>query len=368
MRSFLLLLLTLSASLRAGNAFFVMFPVQAPAGATGQDAQAATAAGATLLRQQIPGEAAYQVAGPDGPVVGRIFTRLGTGSYCLTDAGSQWATSVGQGQVLLAITETFAGQYQWSGKAYAGAVQGTIAKADIVGGHVSLPAVLMSEVPAPLLGTADDHWVSLSIPALVDPSALASGLVLWRQSPGDPSWQKLADLPVSASTVSYQDNSVTTGAAYTYGVSLRYPWPGGGQKGALPAEAGSYVTFARGLSSLIWASKVQPTPTPFPTLVVAKTTPDLGSEAWVAYPNPNRDGHVRLAFHMVKKGSYHARVFSLDGRLVYELRGEAAADSWPLPTAELTKMASGIYLVDLRLTYAGENESILPLRKLALVR
>lgn len=81
----LILILTAAADLTAANPFIVTFPVQAPAGATGQDAQAAMAAGVTLMRQQIPAELAHQMAGPDGPGIGRIYSRPSTGSYVLTD-------------------------------------------------------------------------------------------------------------------------------------------------------------------------------------------------------------------------------------------------------------------------------------------
>jgi hypothetical protein len=365
--SLLLAVLALPLSLGAANPFFVTYPVQAPAAAVGLEAQAAMAAGATILRDQVPGEPAFQMAGPDGPGLGRIFTRPGLGSYVLTDAGSQWATGPGNGQTVLALAETTAGQFGWTGKAYAGAVQGTLSKADLVAGRKTLPLVLMSEIPTPLLADAGDHFISLTVPALVDTSGLASGMVLWRQAQGG-GWQKLVDLAVLGSQTLYTDTTVASGQDYQYGVSLRYPWPGGSQAGALPAEADSYVTLARSQSSWIWASKIQPTPTPFPTIPAVQATPDLGAESWLAYPNPNRDGMVRLAFHMVKKGSYRARFYSLDGTLVFTLSGEAGADSWPIPVADLSKKASGIYLVDLRITYEGESELSQPIRKLALVR
>lgn len=354
-------------AVHAGTAFFVNFPVQAPVGATGQDAQAATAAGVTIVRHQISAQPAYQMAGPDGPGVGRIYSRPSQGSYVLTDVGSQWTTPVSQGNALLAVVETYASQFGWQGKAFAGASSGVLAKADLASSRSILPVALMSEIPAPLLSSADEQFINLSLPALVDASGLASGLVLWRRSQAG-SWAKQADLPLSPAEQIYADTQVDPQGLYHYGLSVRYDWPGGGQAGALPNEAGSYVTLARSESSLIQASKNQPTPTPFPTLPVAETTPDLGTESWLAYPNPNRDGKVRLAFRMVKKGSYEAKFFSLDGTLVRTHQGKAEAGTWPMPVADLTSMASGIYLVQLNLRYEGEGTSHLPIRKLALVR
>lgn len=363
----LILILTAAADLTAANPFIVTFPVQAPAGATGQDAQAAMAAGVTLMRQQIPAELAHQMAGPDGPGIGRIYSRPSTGSYVLTDAGGQWTTAVSQSQALLAVTETYAGQYLWSGKAFCGAVQAVIQKPDLIAGAMSLGPVLMSEIPAPSLVAATESVVDLSIPAFVDASGLAQGLVLWRRVEGQ-AWQKWADLAVSGAAQAYSDASVTAQAQYHYGLSVRYPWPGGGQGGALPSESGSYVTLAQSDSGLISASLKQPSPTPFPTIPGLIPTPDLGSEAWLAYPNPNRDGLVRMAFRMVKKGSYQVTVYSLDGQRVYHLSGDADAGAWPMPVADLRKMASGIYLVQLKVSYEGEADATLPIRKLALVR
>lgn len=368
MRTRLAILLFLAAApLSAGNPFFVNFPVQAPAGALGQDAQAAMAAGVTVMRDQIPGELAYQVAGPDGPGPGRIYSRPSTGSYVLTDVGGQWTTAISQGQSVLAVTETYANQYLWQGKAFCGAAQGVIAKADIVSGSLNLGPVLMAEIPSPLLAAATNSAIDLSLPAFVDASGLASGLVLWRSQAAG-AWEKQADLPLSAGFQVFHDASVTSQASYRYGLSVRYPWAGGSQGGALPLEAGSYVTLAKSVSNPIVASLKQPSPTPFPTMTGLKPTPDLGSEAWLAYPNPNRDGLVRLAFRMVKKGAFEAEFYTLDGQLIYHLLGQGEAGAWPAPVADLRKMASGIYLVRLKVTYEDGSETVQPIRKLALIR
>lgn len=368
MRTRLAILMFLTAApLSAGNPFFVNFAVQAPAAATGQDAQAAMAAGVTVMRDQVPGEWAYQVAGPDGPGPGRIYSRPSTGSYVLTDVGGQWTTAISQGQTVLAVTETYAGQYLWQGKAFCGAGQGAIAKADIVSGSLSLGPVLMAEIPAPELAVATDSAIDLSLPAFVDASGLANGLVLWRQPSGG-AWEKRSDLPLSAGFQAFHDASVTSQTSYRYGLSVRYPWTGGGQGGALPLESGSYVTLARSMSDPIVAALKQPTATPFPTMTGLQPTPDLGSEAWLAYPNPNRDGLVRLAFRMVKKGSFEARFYTLDGQQIYHLSGQGDAGAWPMPVADLRKMASGIYLVRLKVTYEDGSENVQPIRKLALIR
>lgn len=367
MKAVLFSLLLTAAPLQAANTFFVTFPVQAPAGAAGQDAQAAMSAGVTLLRHQIPSERAHQMAGPDGPGIGRIYTRPSMGSYVLTDAGSQWISAVSQSQTVLGIVETYAGQFQWGGKAFVGAVQGSISKPDIVAGRLSLAPVLMSEIPTPLLVAADEDRIQLILPPFLDASGLVSNLVLWRQE-GSQAWQKWAYLPAGSAEQAYVDVSVTAQAAYRYGVSIRYPWPGGSGAGSIPDESSFFVTHARSESGVMHASLKQPSPTPFPTLEGAVPTPDLGAEPWIAYPNPSRDGKIRLAFRMVKKGSYHVSAYGLDGTLVHQFNGSADGEGWVKPVVDLSRMASGIYLMRLSLRYGSEEAVHLPVRKLALIR
>lgn len=356
-----------ASPLAAGNVFFVTFPVQAPAGATAQDAQAAMVAGVTLVRDQIPGEAAYQISGAGGEGVGPIFTRPGTGSYALTDAGSQWTSNVNQGQVIRGLVESYAGQFGWQGKAFVGAIKGTVEKVDVASSRLSLSPVLLSELPTPRLISATASQISIGIPSWVDASGLAVGQVLWRHASSAP-WTKIADLGLQSSEIVFIDNNIVENKDYWYGISARYPWPGGSQIGALPTETGSIVSLARSESGLIRASELQPSPTAFPTLAASVPTPNLGSESWLAYPNPNRSGRVRLAFQTAKKSSYRVEVFAIDGVRVHSSSGETTAAGWQLPWVDLTKLASGIYLIKLSVIPEGGEEYSPPIRKLAIVR
>lgn len=361
------MLYTGASALAAANVFFVTFPVQAPAGASGQDAQAAAAAGVTLVRDQIPGEPAYHLSGSGAPGAGPVFTRPGSGSYALTDAGSQWISNVNQGQLIRGWAEAYAGQFGWQGKAFVGALQGTVEKSDVVSSRLSLPPVLLSELPTPHLLSATASQISLGIPVFVDASGLASGLVLWRRESAG-SWAKRADLVLGNSEIAFNDNDIIENRLYWYGISARYPWPGGSQGGALPLEVGSWVSFARSESSLMKASDLQPSPTAFPTLPESLPTPDLGSESWLAYPNPNRSGKMRLAFQIAKKSTYRVEVFGIDGSRVHSSLGEASTPGWQLPWVDLTKLASGIYLMKLSVKPEGEVEYSPPIRKVAIVR
>lgn len=356
-----------AAALHAGNSYFITFPVQAPAGVNGEGAQAASAAGVTILRHQIPGEAAVQLAGPDGPGIGRIYTQPGKGSFVLLDAGSQWETSVSQLQTILGIVETYSGQFAWQGKAYSGAVSAVVNKADIVAGRLSLGPLLLTEVPAPQLLSADTDHIHVSIPGVLDEGGQASGLQLWRKG-SDGTWLALAELGLSATAQSYQDTSVVPNSAYWYGISVIYHWPGGGQAGALPNLGQKYVSWARSESSLLAASKVQPSPTPFPTLEAAVPTPDMGGASWLAYPNPSRDGKFRLSFHTTKQGSYKLAVYTIDGSLAKTFSASFDQAGWQQPWLDMSKLSTGIYLFQLRVSQEGDPENTLPLRKVAIIR
>jgi hypothetical protein len=358
---------SLSANSYLANAF-----VQSQVDAQGQGADACQHAGVTVLRNGYPNQVAIQVGGSDPLDPSRIFTRPAVGSYFLTDVGSQWTSSVGQGQVMLAVLETIPGLHGWTGAAYAGAGQGTMTKPDVVAGRLQLNSVLMTRLPAPQLVQATLSSIHLSIPAAAEPSGLGTGLRLWRQRadlPNDP-WQLVADLPWSvAAPQDLTDSAVTANEAYIYGVSFTYAWPGGLGAGADPASSGVFITNAKGISARIVANPEQPTPTPFPTLVVANPTPNLGQDAWIAYPNPLVGSELRLAFKTEKAGAkYTLVVHSLDGDKVLEVNGEAGSAGWQKPLVNLNKLAAGIYLIRLSFSEPGSAEKILPVRKLAIIK
>ena len=362
-----LFVMGVAQALHAGNSYFVTFPVQAPVGTTGEGALAAAAAGVTVVRDQIPQESAVQLAGPDGPGLGRIYTQPNKGSFVLVDVGSQWATSVSQLQTVLAVVETVNGQFSWAGKAYSGAVAAQISKADIVAGRLSLAPLLLSEVPAPVLSVADATHIKLTVPGVLDAGGRAQGLQLWRRG-SDGIWQDLAPLSLSPGAQTYDDIGVTSGLPYWYGISLIYRWPGGGQAGAVSATSGAYVSRARSESGMIVAAKIQPTPTPFPTVPAAAATPDLGGEAWIAFPNPSKDGKFKLSFHTTVQGSYKVLAFTLDGSLAKTFSSPIGQAGWQAPWIDLSKLSTGIYLLQLRVTQEGTPENTLPLRKVAIIR
>ena len=114
---------------------------------------------------------------------------------------------------------------------------------------------------------------------------------------------------------------------------------------------------------------MQPSPTPFPTLVAAKPTPNLGSESWIAYPNPLLGSKLYLAFETkAPTAQYWLSVYGLDGSKVFGFQGQADQAGWQAPLVELGKLASGVYLVRLKIQEQGKEERALPVRKLAIIK
>ncbi|HXB97366.1 MAG TPA: T9SS type A sorting domain-containing protein [bacterium] len=356
----------LPALLCAGNPYYVTFPVTSLpiSGVLGQDA--VVNSGAVILRDNKPAQVAYQMGGPDGSGIGRIFTRPGKPSYVLTDVGSQWSNSVALNQTVLAVLECYSPQYGWDGAAFSAAQSGIITKSSITSDSLFMDGLTLTAVPLPTLFKADTSTVQVSIPAYVDAGGQADGLVLWRQDSSG-SWQNLTTLPVTASVLTYADASVAPNASYWYGISVSYSWPGGGQEGALPLVDGHYVSMARSCSALMVAASVQPTPTFAPTFTPS-VKHDLGTIGWAAGPNPSRDGKFRIEFQTAKPAKWNLQVFGIDGNMVKDFQGNTQQLGWQIINADLTHLASGVYLMDLHVTPEGESEKTLPLRKVAIIR
>ena len=368
-----LILAVLTASSLQANSFFMNAPVQAQVDAQGLGADACQYAGVSLVRYNFPGQVAIQVGGSLANDPSRIFTKAGSGSFFLTDVGSQWTSTVSRFQTTLAVVETVGGQHAWSGADYAGASMVSLVKADILAGSVALPNVLMTKLPTAQLVQGSPTAMVLSVPPAVDPSGQADGLRLWKRPAGNAAapWALVQDLPWDAANAQWvTDTAVTDGAGYQYGLSYSYRWPGGRLgTGTLDDVADHYITQAKGLSGPFFASLIQPTPTPFPTLVPPIATPSIGEEAWVAYPNPLVGSELHLAFKTEKdKSNYKVAFYSIDGSLALALQGQAEQSGWQKPVLDLGKLAPGVYLARLRIFQPGVDEKPLPVRKLAIIK
>jgi hypothetical protein len=357
---------SIPAMLSAGNPFFVTFPVL-PAqnsGILGQDA--VMNSGFVALRDGKPGQIAYQLGGPDGSGMGRIFTRPGKPSYVMADVGSQWANNVILNQTVLAVLECYSPHFGWDGAAYSAAQTGIITKSTISTDSLFMNGLTLTAVPLPSLFLASTSTVQVTIPPYVDAGGQADGLVLWRQDLSG-TWQNLTTLPVTAGAQNYVDSTVLPNASYWYGISVSYAWPGGGQEGAMPQLNSEYVSNARSCSAVMVAASVQPTPTFAPTFTPT-VKHDLGKIGWAAGPNPSRDGKFRVEFQTSKPTQWNLQVFGIDGSMAKDFHGQEQGIGWQVVDLDLSHLASGVYLMDLHVTPEGEAEKTLPLRKVAIIR
>ena len=82
----------------SANPYFILGYVHSSNGTPGSLTTANSYAGVTLLRHQLMGQPAVQLAGPDPNYSTRIFpAQNGKASYYATDAGSQWTNPAGAG-------------------------------------------------------------------------------------------------------------------------------------------------------------------------------------------------------------------------------------------------------------------------------
>ena len=353
----LALVLVGSTPLAAGNAFFVTGKVLG-----GAEAALGTA---TIVRDLIPGEPAFQIAGPDPLYPNKLLSRPSYGAYFLTDAGSQWATGLATGQSLLAVAEVITGMNGWSGNPALGWIRTTLSKADKAAGMLSFQDTQLLSVPAPALLTASASQVQLVIPSM--PAADAINYSLWSREAGSTSWAYLQSLPIPAAGQVGQVliSQVQAGKSYHYGLSVEIPWAGGSGAGARPSAQGIFVSSARSDVGPIYAADHQP--------LAAKTeaaahvpTPTV-AEGWAAYPNPATGKRFEVSFEAKDTLYYKVIVYSLEGSMSRVLSGHVSQAAWQKVGVNIEGLASGIYLVQLRVKTGLGPEIEYATKKLAIL-
>lgn len=358
-----------AVSAYAGNAFWLSGRVLSPA-TTGNGADASLFAGVTLLREQIPGEKAVQLASSDTLFPTRVMLRPGQGAYFLTDAGSQWPSAVASGQVVLCVAETYLGQHAWQGKAYASASSGTLVKPDLIQGLASVPDQELAQIPEVELLNADSTQITLKIYSFKDLSGLASGYALWRRPLGTTTWVHLGmlSIPVAGTETTYADTSVQAGQLYEYGLSVNYIWKGGSGQGRLPQIPEIYSTLAMSVSVLMAANSVQPTPTSAVPDNGPTSTPVALPDGWIAYPNPVIGSKFWVTIEVKNTGILSILTYTLDGTLALSNNTKIEQIGRNKVMIEIPKLAPGIYLLKAKLRSEDGDETMYPLRKLAIVK
>lgn len=364
---------SLPSLLAAGSSLFLTFPVLPDPSAGALGALAVQNAGVCVVRDQSPGQIAYQMAGQDGSGIGRIYSNAGTNCYALTDIGSQFPTSVVSNQSILSVIECFEGRFGWNGPAFVAGLRETVDGTSVIDSKLDdASGITLTAVPIPTLLQGSSSQIDIQLPPYRDAGGQAIALQVWRQG-SNGIWSPLAQLPLTTTAQNYVDGSVLQGASYWYGVSVVFAWPGGSGEGAIPTAMGQYVSKARSVSAMMVAADVQPSPTASPTMtpspvVTARINHDLGQAGWAAGPNPSRNGQFRIQFHTEKPATWQLSVFTVDGLQAKQFQGSVPGAGWQLEDIGLPKQASGIYLMQLRVTQEGGVEKTLPMDKVAIIR
>jgi hypothetical protein len=363
-----LLLASLGTSLLAGQAAWINGKVVGTAAADGSGADAPKYSSLSLVRANVPGELAIQMAGQDPTDPTRIFSSVKIPGYYLTDVGSQWNSGMASGQSVLAVVETMAPLHGWTGEAYAGAVSAVIGRSHLVSGILEMPDLWLSLIPKASFVTANPHQISLSITAFNDLGGQLSELSLWRRQTGQSAWQWLGTVANPISSTVWNDISVTPENLYDYSISLDFKWPGGGGAGALSGTAGLFSSNARSISGPMAASLKQPTPTPRPSGPVASPTPFDLPQGWLAYPNPVHGDTLNVALDAKNAGNYQIWVYSLAGDQVLTQKGKIEQAGRILTQIGIKRLASGIYLMRINIEGTQGAKEVLPLRKIAILK
>jgi hypothetical protein len=358
----------LAGAAQAGNSSFFHAKVFVTPQPDGSGFDAATYAGVTLVRQNIPNQSAVQQAGQDLIYPNKIFSPKNGPSYFLADAGAQWPSSLASGQQVLAVLETYPGQYGWQGGAYSAGVLGQINSQGMIAALSVLPDATLGLIPPVQLLQADPTQIHLQFGHVEDAGGQLLDLSLWRRAQGVSAWTWLAAVPNPAQgqTGSYNDASVSAETLYEYGLSVDYSWPGGQGAGSRPSVPDIYGGQARSVSSYMAASLKQPTATPMPTATAVPYGADLPG-GWLPYPNPVTGPDLLVLLDMERPGTYHLQLFTLDGGLAGNWSGTSDKAGRLKVSENLAKMAGGIYLMHLREDFSEGGFKEFPVKKLAVI-
>lgn len=106
-------------------------------------------AGLYAYRLGIDGQIGNQYNGENTYCPDKIYEATGSGdpAYFFSDVGSNaWSTPPAAGQVVIAVVQTYSGQFAscaWNGQAYVGATKATITAQDILNSQTNFPDIQM---------------------------------------------------------------------------------------------------------------------------------------------------------------------------------------------------------------------------------
>ncbi len=180
-------------------------------------------------------QAAYQIEGENSNCPNKIYATSGSAvAYYYTDAGSQWTNlSVQAGQTIIAIVQTYSGQFSncvWSGNPYVGAVEAIVSPSDIIATLTTMPPIQLQQIPSPALQSASYFNLSLTWTGLsIDPNNLIAGYTVYRSASLAGTYSPISYTAnqVKGGPVSFTDSGVSPGNTYYYKIGVNYVWDGG---------------------------------------------------------------------------------------------------------------------------------------------
>ena len=397
---FMALLFTALFQSAFGQAYFIYGRLYDASGNSGNANTENTFASVALFREGISGQIGRQNNGPDAAYPEKIYpaghNNINTPAYCFTDVGStDWLDTVNPPQKVRAVFQVMNGVNGWNGGTFVGTSLTEIEPADMPGSTTELNDVVLVEVEPPMIVSSDHGGVSIKWTGLAYRDVTGYGI--YRHNETDGIVEKTADVPQSAGAeINYTDTGILPGKSYSYMVSVRFTWGGGG---SVPADYETAVKSASSSSVLI--PELSPTvtltatqtvsytvtETITPTMTITMTaeitaTPTITvtaeaekedvlyeniiKERLIVFTNPVTENTIKIGFAADNDCVASIYLYNINGEAVqkFTLKAEKGANVEELALKELSP---GLYLIRVTLNYT-DRKITLPKRKFVIVK
>lgn len=397
---FLVLLFTALFQSVFGQPYFIYGRLYDAAGNSGNADTENSFASVALFREGISGQIGSQNNGPDTDYPEKIYpaghNNINTPAYCLTDVGStEWLDTVNPPQRVRAVFQVMNGVNGWTGGTFVGTSLTEIVPADMPGSMTDLNDTMFVEVKAPEIVSSDNSGVSIKWTGLSYQDVTGYGI--YRNNETDGIIEKAADVSQSAGAeINYTDTGILPGKSYSYMISVRFTWGGGG---SAPADYETAVKSA--LSSAVLIPELSPTvtltatqtvsytvtETITPTMTITLTaeisaTPtvtvtaetskedmlneNIMKERLIVFTNPVTGNTMKIGFAAENDCMASVYLYNVNGESVqkFTLKAKKGANVEELALKELS---AGLYLVRITLN-CGDRKITLPKRKFVIVK
>ncbi len=324
-----------------------------------------------------------------------------------TSVNADWTVPVSAGQEVVAIIQTYSGQFGWGGDSYCAAAKGVIAASTPI---TIFHDMQLGKIPRPQAETISSTSVALTWTGMSnDPDNLIMGYTVYRSLSPDGTYEPSTTIAphTAGGTVTFSDNAVTMGASYYYKIAVNYEWDGVGN--TVPA----YVTLAKSehsdevaipgatktftptntvshtatatqtitqtatttasptftatvtITSTVTVSPtktatLQPTATATKTAVPAHSV--IIKEKVIVFNNPVKNSVIKVGFMAENDGEAIFEFFGISGELIRKERVNAVKGA-NIFERKFEKMAPGVYIVKIRV-----DGRFLPDRKIGFIK